>query len=162
MRLLLIAAPGTLGRALERALRDEGHDVDHVGSLDAGDACLRATRYDLVVIDLLRPEAQTLVGLGRWRQAGRSTPVLALVTPGDAGGPNLGADDYLAVPFGVEDLYDHVRTAAGPRDHLAMTPLSTPYPDPRGASAASLLTIRSRELNNAEPGESALLEGARR
>lgn len=120
MRLLVIAAHTALRRALEQALRDDGHIVESLPELMAADDRQQVARHDLLIVDLLRPEQNVLSLLRRWRQMCRGTPILGLITPSPerAGSdrPDLGADDYLTVPFGVDDLYRRVRDAISPRD----------------------------------------------
>ena len=67
-----------------------------------------AQSFDAVVLDLTLPGMDGLEVLRRLREAGQDTPVLLLTARNELGdritGLQMGADDYLAKPFYVEEL----------------------------------------------------------
>ena len=76
---------------------------------------LAATRFDLVVLDLLLPGVDGLTICRAMRRQGPNadTPVLMLTARGEEAdkvlGLETGADDYLAKPFGVREFVARVR-----------------------------------------------------
>ncbi len=79
---------------------DNGVDAEHLGA---------ECPYDAVILDLGLPQRSGLDVLKNWRGDGIGTPVLVL-TARDAwhekvDGFSAGADDYLAKPFHVEELF---------------------------------------------------------
>src|SRR3954449_9571010 len=102
-----IAAP--LVRTLER----EGYDVVHV---DNGlEAVERADSQDirLILLDLGLPDIDGLEVCRRIRHRGSSVAILMLTARGGelarVVGLDVGADDYLAKPFGLAELHARVR-----------------------------------------------------
>ena len=72
------------------------------------------TVYDVIVLDLNLPDGDGLVLLREWRKGGFNQPVLIL-SARDAvqdriKGLDLGADDYLAKPFSMEELQARIRS----------------------------------------------------
>ena len=79
---------------------DNGVDAEHHGNEEP---------YDAVILDLGLPQRSGLQVLRNWREKGNPVPVLIL-TARDAWhekveGFDAGADDYVAKPFHVEELY---------------------------------------------------------
>jgi DNA-binding response OmpR family regulator len=76
---------------------------------------LAATRFDLVVLDLMLPGVDGLTVCKALRRSGPNTdtPVLMLTARGEEAdtviGLESGADDYLAKPFGVREFVARVR-----------------------------------------------------
>lgn len=68
---------------------------------------LAAERFDVVVLDVMLPDANGL-DLCRWVQQQSATPVIMLTAQGDPAsrvlGLELGADDYLGKPFEPREL----------------------------------------------------------
>jgi two-component system OmpR family response regulator len=116
MNLLLIEDYEPFTRALRRALEEEGHTVEVAGDAPTGDRLARTVGPDVILIDLVRLKADGLALLRRWRQAGLTSHVLALTAPGGwrgaPGADEMGADDYLPVPFALEELLARLRGAA--------------------------------------------------
>lgn len=108
MRLLLIEDSTRLRTTLARALTRLGHAVDVAEDGEEGDLLAGMHSYEAIILDLLLPRVGGLQLLERWRRAGRTVPILIL-TALDAvedrvKGLSLGADDYLAKPFAIEEL----------------------------------------------------------
>jgi DNA-binding response OmpR family regulator len=72
------------------------------------------TTYDVIVLDLNLPDGDGLALLQEWRKGGFKEPVLILsardTVQDRIKGLDLGADDYLAKPFSIEELHARVRS----------------------------------------------------
>jgi two-component system, OmpR family, KDP operon response regulator KdpE len=68
-----------------------------------------------VVLDLGLPDIEGLELLKRIRQRQKNLPVIVLSSRGDEGGKvaalDLGADDYVTKPFGMDELFARMRAA---------------------------------------------------
>lgn len=121
MRVLLVEDDRQISHALGEAMRAAGWAVDH--ARDGEDAWFRGDTetYSAVVLDLGLPGLDGLTVLRRWRKSGRTMPVLILSARGTwserVEGIDLGADDYIAKPFAMEEVLARlralVRRAAG-------------------------------------------------
>jgi two-component system OmpR family response regulator len=102
-----------LADGLVRSLRNVGYTVDQVGSGSEADAALSMHEFDVVILDLGLPKLHGLEVLRKLRTRGSSVPVLIL-TAADSieqrvKGLDLGADDYMAKPFSLQELEARVR-----------------------------------------------------
>ena len=113
MRVLLIEDHKPLVRALRQGLEEEGFAVDTAYDGEEGDFKARSAEYDAVILDLMLPKIDGLTLLQRWRHDGLKTHVLVLTARGGIDdkvrGLDLGADDYLAKPFELEELFARLR-----------------------------------------------------
>ena len=114
MRLLVVEDEKKMAAYLRCAFRDEGHAVEEARDGEEGLALALGESYDAIVLDLNLPRRDGLSVLRQLRASGRTTPVLILSARGQAddriAGLNLGADDYLAKPFSMEELLARVST----------------------------------------------------
>jgi two-component system OmpR family response regulator len=115
---------------LVAALKFEGYQVEQATDGRAGLRAVKELRPDLIVLDVMMPELDGFGMLKRLRESGDRTPVIFLTakdTSGDAvAGLGLGADDYLAKPFALEELVARVesvmrRVEASPTASSVMT-----------------------------------------
>ncbi|MBU2317513.1 MAG: response regulator transcription factor [Gammaproteobacteria bacterium] len=116
MRVLLIEDTTGLGEAVRDQIRDDGHAVDWVQSLSFAEASVKATSYNLILLDLMLPDGNGFDFLKSLRKSGDSTPVIILTARDQVSdrieGLNAGADDYLVKPFDLSELSARVGAVA--------------------------------------------------
>jgi DNA-binding response OmpR family regulator len=112
MRILVVDDEVRLARHVASALTEAGHDpvVIHDGETALGEA---ENAFDLVVLDVGLPGMDGFEVLKRMRAKNISHRVLMLTARGELNdrvtGLQLGADDYLAKPFAMQELVARVR-----------------------------------------------------
>lgn len=107
-------------------LREQGFVVDYCDHGDTAYDKAADSDYDVILLDIMMPGKDGLFILKHLRQIGCNTPVILLTARNELDdrlqGLNLGADDYIAKPFFVEELvarmYAVVRRSAGERQNL--------------------------------------------
>ena len=113
-RILVVDDEDNLRTMLVAALKFEGYSVAQAPDGRAGLQSAKELRPDLIVLDVMMPELDGFGMLKRLRDAGDRTPVIFLTakdTSADAvAGLGLGADDYLAKPFALEELVARVES----------------------------------------------------
>ena len=123
MRILLAEDDPLLADAVTRALTQSAHVVDLAQTGTDADSSLRANDYGLAILDVQLPGMDGFEVLRRLRDRGMKVPVLILTVRDDVDdrvrGLDLGADDYLTKPFGIDELLARLRAAlrrAAPAD----------------------------------------------
>lgn len=113
MRILVIEDEKRVRNFLLRKLESEGYTVDLAEDGPRGLARALRGPYDLVVLDLVLPRLDGLSVLRELNEECPELPVLVLSGRGDLPtklrGFELGARDYLAKPFSLEELLARVR-----------------------------------------------------
>ncbi|HEX2221607.1 MAG TPA: response regulator [Candidatus Limnocylindria bacterium] len=111
-RILAIEDDAGIGAVLRRGLALAGHEVSVAPDGTAGRRAWNTGKWDLVLLDVMLPDADGLEILAEQRARGDSTPVVLLTAREevDLGGSSLaaGATDHLRKPFAYEDLLAHV------------------------------------------------------
>ena len=113
MRVLVVEDEIKMAELLARGLREEGHAVDVAGRGEDALWMVRATPYDIVILDIMLPGLDGLETCRQMRASEVWTPVLIL-TARDAvsdrvAGLDTGADDYLVKPFSFSELVARLR-----------------------------------------------------
>ena len=116
MKILLIEDEQRIADFVRAGLQERGMQVQHCADGNSGfDAAMRPGA-DAIVLDLMLPGRDGLSVLQGLRSAGVKTPVILLTARNELGdrieGLNLGADDYLAKPFFVEELAARLQALA--------------------------------------------------
>lgn len=115
-RVLLVDDDIELATMVCELLKREGLDTEHAASGAAGQAAWERKPPDVLVLDLMLPDANGLDLCRRLRAQGSNLPVLMLTARGDPMdrvlGLELGADDYLGKPFEPRELVARVRALA--------------------------------------------------
>jgi two-component system, OmpR family, response regulator len=113
MRILVAEDDQVLADGLARSLRQAGYAVDRVASGGEADTALTTQNYDLLILDLGLPVMSGLDVLKRLRARQSSLPVLILTAADSVEqrvrGLDLGADDFMAKPFALNELEARVR-----------------------------------------------------
>lgn len=113
MRLLLVEDDTSLAAGLSLALRNKGFAVNHVARGDHALLAVQTDPPDLMILDLGLPDMDGLDVLRQLRNTNRTIPVLILTardtTSEKIAGLDLGADDYLAKPFDIDELDARLR-----------------------------------------------------
>ncbi|HML50057.1 MAG TPA: response regulator [Propionicimonas sp.] len=113
-RLLIVEDEPALRRALVINLKARGYEVDDAGGGAAALRTAAATPPDLVVLDLGLPDidgTEVITGLRGWTDV----PIIVL-SARDAQSQkvqalDVGADDYMTKPFGMDELTARIRAA---------------------------------------------------
>lgn len=103
----------SIRRSLQMNLELEGYRVVTACDGEEGIALIQEQQPDVVILDVMMPKKDGLHACKELRTAGCSTPII-LLTARSAEidkvlGLDLGADDYLAKPFGMMELVARVR-----------------------------------------------------
>lgn len=113
MRILIAEDDSILADGLVRSLRQSGYAVDHVKNGAEADTALSLQTFDLLILDLGLPLMSGLEVLRRLRARNSQMPVLILTAADSVDervkGLDLGADDYMAKPFALNELEARVR-----------------------------------------------------
>src|SRR4029434_1695700 len=83
MKLLLVEDDAALVTAVARGLRGAGFAVDTAGSAEERVGLLRRATYNVLLLDLGRPDVDGLTLLRRLREEQLATPVLVLTARGE-------------------------------------------------------------------------------
>ena len=108
MQILLIEDDATLGAYIQKALRQQGHIVDH--QVDGRSGLIKASSelYHAIILDRMLPNVDGMKILHTLRATGDQTPVLMLSALGSiedkVAGLRAGGDDYVTKPFAISEL----------------------------------------------------------
>jgi two-component system, OmpR family, response regulator len=113
MRILVVEDEKKIATFVQRGLKECGFVVDLVHHGDEALEILLDHHFDGVVLDIMLPGRDGLSILRVLRERANPVPVIILTARGEIAekvqGLNLGADDYLAKPFSIEELAARVR-----------------------------------------------------
>ena len=126
MHILFVEDEAKIANFVRARLKEQGFVVDYCDNGDEGYSRALDNEYDALVLDIMVPVKDGLSILKNLRRKGQNVPVILLTARNELDdrieGLNLGADDYLAKPFFVEELvariYAVVRRTAGDRQNL--------------------------------------------
>jgi two-component system KDP operon response regulator KdpE len=115
LRVLIVDDEPPIRRFLKTALSAQDYRVEEAADGEVALDYLKHNPVDLVVLDLGLPGMDGLEVLRRLRESGALIPVVILSSRDDEAGKvaalDLGADDYVSKPFGVEELSARIRVA---------------------------------------------------
>lgn len=111
-RVLVVEDEAALAQGLAAALRFQGYRCDIAGDGRAGLESAKKGRYDVMVLDVMLPEASGFDVIRALRAAGDKTPTIFLTAKGAEAdrvlGLELGGDDYVTKPFSLAEVIARV------------------------------------------------------
>lgn len=114
MHILLVEDEPKIADFIRAGLAERGCEVVHCVDGHRGFELARGGSFDAIVLDVMLPGRDGLSVLKGLREAGVRTPLILLTARNELDdrirGLELGADDYLAKPFYVEELYARIQT----------------------------------------------------
>ncbi len=112
--ILVVDDEPPIRRLLRTSLGAQGYDVTEAEDGASALAAIERDKPDLVILDLGLPDLSGIEVIRSVRQ-GSTLPIIVLSVRDDERGKvealDLGADDYVTKPFGVEELVARIRTA---------------------------------------------------
>ncbi len=126
MNVLFVEDEAKIANFVRAGLKEQGFVVDYCDNGDEGYLRALDNEYDAIVLDIMVPGKDGLSILKQLRQKGRNVPAILLTARNELDdrleGLNLGADDYIAKPFFVEELVARihavVRRSVGDRQNM--------------------------------------------
>jgi DNA-binding response OmpR family regulator len=117
MLILLIEDEPKIASFVCQGLRACGMSVYHIDNGLAGFQTVLQAQHDLLVLDIMLPGMDGFELLKKIRSMGIAMPVIVLSAktdlPDRLQGFDLGANDYLAKPFFIEELIARIRSLLG-------------------------------------------------
>ena len=113
--ILVVDDEPPIRRLLRVGLTAQGYDVVEAADAAAAARQVKNDPPDLIILDLGLPDKPGHQLLHEWREEGVTIPVVILSSRTDEAGIvqalETGADDYVAKPFGVNELAARIRVA---------------------------------------------------
>lgn len=115
LRILVVDDEPPIRRFLRTSLTAHGYDIIEADNGTKALDEMRRNSPGLLVLDLGLPGIDGLEVIRRLRDGGDATPIIVLSSRADEADKvealDLGADDYVTKPFGVDELLARIRTA---------------------------------------------------
>lgn len=112
-RILVVDDEPQIRRSLQVNLEHNGYTVETVESGEAGLTSFFNRRPDVVILDLLMPGIGGVAVVRRIRESS-TVPIIVLSALGEEAKKvealELGADDYMTKPFGMDELLARIRS----------------------------------------------------
>ena len=113
MRILVAEDEKKIALLIQKGLTDQGYNVDVCHNGDEALTMASSEPYDAVILDIMLPGRDGLSVLRLLREKKMAVPVMFLSARGEVSerieGLDLGADDYLAKPFAMDELIARLR-----------------------------------------------------
>lgn len=156
MHILFVEDEAKIANFVRTGLKEQGFVVDYCDNGDEGYMRAMENQYDAIVLDIMVPGKDGLAILKSLRLAGHNVPVILLTARNELddriAGLNLGADDYLAKPFFVEELVARIhavvrRTSGDRQNLLCVGPIKLDRITREVTCDGSAVELTTREFN---------------
>jgi len=128
MRLLLVEDEPDMAALLRTALARHDFVTDHVPSIEFAIEAIETVAHDLIILDRQLGDGDGASLIAHIRKRRPHTPIVVLSAMGGTNdrieGLNLGADDYLAKPFVVDELVARLRAVLRRPSQVETAPLA--------------------------------------
>jgi DNA-binding response OmpR family regulator len=128
--ILIVEDDPEISRLVADFMRREGFEVVCAADGKAMDAALQRLRPDIIILDLMLPGEDGL-SICRRLRVDDNIPILMLTAKSDeidrVVGLEIGADDYLAKPFGPRELLARIRAILRRANGTAAKPIGRRY-----------------------------------
>jgi DNA-binding response OmpR family regulator len=115
VNILLVEDEDRIASFMSKGLAAEGHSVERVATAADGATMALSYDFDLILLDLMLPDAHGSEALERIRTVKPDIPVIVVSALGEIDDKvsllDLGANDYLVKPFAFAELAARVRAA---------------------------------------------------
>ena len=115
LRILVVDDEPAILRFLQASLESQGYVVATAANARAALDMVKRHAADLVVLDLGLPDVDGLDVIRHIREGGETLPIIILSSRENEDAKvkalDLGADDYVTKPFGIDELLARIRTA---------------------------------------------------
>ncbi|MGB3654895.1 MAG: response regulator transcription factor [Rivularia sp. (in: cyanobacteria)] len=156
MNVLFVEDEAKIADFVRAGLKEQGFTVDYCDNGNDGYLQALDNEYDAIVLDIMVPGKDGLSILKHLRREGRNTPIILLTARNELDdrlqGLNLGADDYIAKPFFVEELVARIhaviRRSVGERQNfLAVGALKLDRITREVTCSQKAIELTTREFN---------------
>ncbi|WP_375510375.1 response regulator transcription factor [uncultured Nostoc sp.] len=156
MNVLFVEDEAKIANFVRAGLKEQGFVVDYCDNGDDGYLRALENEYDVIVLDIMVPGKDGLSILKLLRRQGRNAPVILLTARNELDdrleGLNLGADDYIAKPFFVEELAARIhavvrRSVSERQNLLCVGPLKLDRITREVTCNHQAIELTSREFN---------------
>lgn len=114
VRVLLVGSYQLLVKSLKQAFEEEGFVADIAAPEHDGTVRVPPVNYDIIIVDVMRPNDGDLSAVQRWHKADPKTRILVLTAPDliddTVHDNNVHIDDWIVKPFELEELFTRVST----------------------------------------------------
>ncbi|WGJ15384.1 response regulator transcription factor [Methylocapsa sp. D3K7] len=115
LRILVVDDEPAILRFLQASLESQGYTVATAANARTALDLVKRHAADLVVLDLGLPDVDGLDVIRHIREGGETLPIIILSSRENETAKvralDLGADDYVTKPFGIDELLARIRTA---------------------------------------------------
>ena len=115
LKILVVDDEPAIRRFLRTSLTAHGYQITEAAEGAAALQAMQQGAMDIVVLDLGLPKLDGFEVIKSLRESGASVPIIVLSSRTDEAGKvralDLGADDYVTKPFGVDELLARIRAA---------------------------------------------------
>ena len=131
-RVVIVEDEAAVARMVSSALQRDGYTTQVAGTSEAALEVIGEFKPDLVVLDLMLPDADGF-DLCRRLRRDHTFPIIILTARTDevdrVAGLEIGADDYVVKPFSVRELIARVRAVLRRQEMVAATDKAREFSD---------------------------------
>lgn len=156
-RILFVEDEPKLGNSIRKELSEHGYELEWAYDGRTAESLFRASRFDLLLLDINLPHVNGLELCRRFRQTNPDVPIIMLTALGELDDKmeafHSGADDYLVKPFHLTELLARVKVFLKRSqvdryydDQLVISDLEIDFADKSVRRAGQPVTLSAKEF----------------